>query len=91
MVILKLSEDHFLVKIYDYYDFNIYSWEDDPISFVAKREGNDIIPIEPLHDYWDSFKIVSINQNSLVLEWFQKADPYMSKEDSYSKNTYTKE
>ena len=91
MVIVKLSENNYLIKIYIDYDSNIYSWEDDPISFIAKRDGNDIIPIEPLYDYWDSFKIVSISQNTLVIECFEKEDINMGKEDSYSKNTYSKE
>ena len=91
MVIVKLSENNYLIKIYIDYDSNIYSWEDDPISFIAKRDGNDIIPIELLYDYWDSFKIVSISQNTLVIECFEKEDINMGKEDSYSKNTYSKE
>ena len=91
MVIVKLSENNYLIKIYIDYDSNIYSWEDDPISFIAKRDGNDIIPIEPLYDFWDSFKIVSISQNTLVIECFEKEDINMGKEDSYSKNTYSKE
>ena len=91
MVIDKLSENNYLIKIYIDYDSNIYSWEDDPISFIAKRDGNDIIPIELLYDYWDSFKIVSISQNTLVIECFEKEDINMGKEDSYSKNTYSKE
>lgn len=91
MVVVKLSEDNYLIKIYIDYDSDIHSWEDDPISFIAKRDGNNITPIEPLYDYWDSFRIVSINQDSLVLEWFEEADPYMGKEDSYSKNTYVKD
>ena len=83
MVIVKLSENNYLIKIYIDYDSNIYSWEDDPISFIAKRDGNDIIPIELLYDYWDSFKIVSISQNTLVIECFEKEDINMGKEDSY--------
>ena len=91
MVIVKLSEDTYLIKVYIDYDSSTQLWEDDPISFIAKREGDDITPIEPLKDYWDSFRIVSINQNLLVLEWFEKEDEVLDKNNSYSKNSYVKE
>ena len=37
---------------------------------------------KPLKDYWDSFRIVSINQNLLVLEWFEKEDEVLDKNNS---------